>query len=153
MVKLLKEDADAFAAVNADPKLRNWDKKFTPLLDHKKVKRLISLIPKTNDKLRDYVEKYLDDLMAFVNARAAYEQELGWLREEFRFKLFLLKALRNDIAHGGEHEHPTFLLYSDELQDVLEKLLESIGNAIITNSAKFKTVDEVIKEIEVWWIR
>ena len=47
-----------------------------------------------------------------------------------------LKSLRNDIAHGGEHERPTFLLYSDELEDVLENLLQSIGNAILNDPRK-----------------
>ncbi len=91
--------------------------------------------------------------MEYVNDRPAYEARVELLRDEFRFKLFLLKALRNDIAHGGEHEHPTFLQYSEELEDVLENLLQSIGNAIINDSRKYRTVDDLIREIDIWWVR
>lgn len=153
MVRLAQEDVATVAAVNADPRLRGWDTKYTPLLDHNKVERLLALIPATNAKLSNYVRGYLDHLMEFVNNRAAYEARLELLRDEFRFKLFLLKSLRNELAHGGEHEHPTFLLYSDELEDVLENLLQSIGNAILNDSRKYKTVDDLISEIDVWWVR
>lgn len=153
VVRLVKEDVAAVAAGNADPKLRGWDTKYTPLLDHKKVEQLIALIPAANTKLNGYIRGYYDYLMGFVDNRAGYEARLELLRDEFRFKLFLLKSLRNDIAHGGEHEHPTFLLYSDELEDVLESLLQTIGNSIINDSRRYKTIEDLMSDLDVWWVR
>lgn len=153
LVKMIQGHPDVLSAINTELKLNGWDKTYKPLLDHRNVQKVIRLIPCSKSKLRAYAKSYLDYLLSFVNDRLHLEKELEVRRQQFRFKLYLLKNLRDEITHGGVQEHPTFMLFSDELQDVFERLLQSTGNAIINNPRKYTTVDALIKDVDIWWVR
>lgn len=153
LVKKLKADPVLAKTIDGSFRLKNWDRDRRVLADHRTVKRLIKLIPVEESDVRSYAQNYLEYLLPFVAHRKLYEEEVEVLRSEFRFKLLLLKSLRNDIAHFGVHEHPALDLYANEIQAIFEDVLVRVGNGIINEVPRHATMDSLINEFNEWWVK
>lgn len=152
LVKKLKTDSSLASKLDSIRALKNWSRDRRVLADHRRVELVIKLAP-DNTEVRSYAERYLEYLSPFVANRMHFEREVTLLRSEFRFKLLLLKGLRNEIAHFGVHEHPALDLYANELQGIFEDLLVRVGNGIIDEVPRHTTMDSLIKELNEWWVK
>lgn len=153
LVRMLSESKSLVKRLDNTPGLKDWNVNRRILADHENVKKVIALIPAGKKKVKDYAKQYLDFLISFVNNRTHYESKVELLRSEFRFKLLILKDLRNSITHSGRHEHPALLLYSNELQTIFEDLLFVVGNAVIQPDPRSAAMTALIDEVNEWWVK
>lgn len=64
-----------------------------------------------------------------------------------------LKRVRNEIMRSGLSEHPSMVLYSDEIEDIFEGLRVHVGNSVARQPHVNLTMESLIDDFAVWWIK
>lgn len=152
VVKMIETDDELKTVVEADSELTDWSKDIRVLVNHQKVARLLTLIPAEKAAVKKYVENYRDYLQRFVDSKDELLAEVDQRRGEYRFKLFLLKDLRNRMAHQALYFRPDIILYADELQEIFENLLRKIADVGLMTPPPYATVTDYIDNYEQLWI-
>lgn len=152
VVKMVETDNELKTVVEADAELTDWNKDVRVLVNHQKVARLLMLIPDEKTAVKNYVESYRDYLQGFVDSKDELLTEVDRRRGEYRFKLFLLKDLRNRMAHQALYYRPDIILYAEELQKIFENLLRKIADVGLMTPPPHATVADYIDSYEQLWI-
>lgn len=148
----VEEDDELRTVARADSELTDWSKDVRVLVNHQKVARLLTLIPDEKAAVKNYVENYRDYLQRFVDSKDELLAEVDQRRGEYRFKLFLLKDLRNRMAHQALYFRPDIILYAEELQEIFENLLRKIADVGLMTPPPYATVTDYIDNYEQLWI-
>jgi len=152
VIKMVEGDAELKGTVDADNELENWNRDQRILLSGEKVARLIDHVPTEKEEIKKYVESYRDYLQGFIDDREKIINEVERLREVFRFKLLLLKALRNDMVHKALPYSPEASIYAEELEDVLEDVIGKVGDDAIQPASGCNSIKDLIEQYEEIWI-
>jgi hypothetical protein len=152
VIKMVEGDAQLKGTVDADNELENWNRDQRILLSGEKVARLIDHVPTEKEEIKKYVESYRDYLQGFIDDREKIINEVERLREVFRFKLLLLKALRNDMVHKALPYSPEASIYAEELEDVLEDVIVKVGDDAIQPAPGCNSIKDLIEQYEEIWI-
>jgi hypothetical protein len=91
-------------------------------------------------------------LQKFVDSKDATLAEVDRKRGEYRFKLFLLKDLRNRMAHQALYYRSDIILYAEELQEIFENLLRKIADVGLIIPPPYANVSDYIDNYEQLWI-
>lgn len=152
VVKMVEADNELKAVIEADSELTDWNKDVRILVNHQKVARLLTLIPGEKTAVKNYVENYRDYLQGFVDSKDELLADVDRRRGEYRFKLFLLKDLRNRMAHQALYYRPDIILYAEELQKIFENLLRKIADVGLMTPPPYAAVADYIDNYEQLWI-
>lgn len=152
VIKMIEEDEIVKAIVETDSELTDWNKDLRVLLNHQKVAHLLTVIPNDKTSIKSYVESYRDYLQKFVDAKDDTLSEVEQRRSEYRFKLFLLKDLRNRMAHQALYYRPDIVFYAEELQEIFENLLGKIADVGLIIPPPHATVSDYIDSYEQFWV-
>jgi hypothetical protein len=93
----------------------------------------------------NYRQGFIDDREKIIN-------EVGRLKELFRFTLLFLKALRNDMVHQALSYSPEVSIYAEELEDVLEDVIVKVGGDAIQPAPECNSIKDLIKQYEEIWV-
>lgn len=152
VIKMVDGDAELKSVVDADEELKNWNRNLRVLLSGEKVAKLMDHIRDEKEQIKKYVESYRDYLQGFIDDREKIINEVERLRGLFRFKLLLLKALRNNMVHKAPSYSPEASIYAEELEDVLEDVIVKVGNDAIQPAPGCNSIKDLIEQYEEIWI-
>ncbi len=91
-------------------------------------------------------------MQGFVDSKDATLAEVDRRRGEYRFKLFLLKDLRNRMAHQALYYRTDIILYAEELQEIFENLLGKIADVGLMTPPPHTNVSDYIDSYERLWV-
>jgi hypothetical protein len=152
-IKMIQGDDELRSVVDADSQLKGWSTDRRVLLDHQNVARLLTHIADEKVQIKEYVEDYQDYLQKFVSSKQAILKEVDRLRSLFKFKLLLLKGMRNSMVHQALSFRPDAEVYAEVLEDILEDVIVKIGNDVIQPSPGCNSVRDLIDQYEELWIK
>lgn len=152
LINKISEDAKVKKIADSNSQLKKWDKNYKVLFNHKNAELLHNLIPESNKKIKDYAKGYIKYLQPFVDDESAYLKSVERMRSDFRFKLLLLKDLRNRMTHQGIFYHPEMIFYTEELQDIFENFLEKFANVAINQPPLLRNLEELIAQFDDLWV-
>lgn len=153
LVKMIDEDSKVKKVIESNQQLKNWNQNYKVLFNHKNADLLHKLIPKSKKKLKDYSQGYSEYLKPFVDNAGSYLKTVEKMRSDFRFKLLLLKDLRNRMTHQGIYYHPEMIFYTEELQDIFEDFLYKYANVAINQPPQSHTLKELITSFDDLWVK
>ncbi len=153
LIRMIAENAAIAAELDSRRSLRNWQRDRRVLLDQRKIRQVIKLAEKHDPKVSEYALRYYEGLKPFWEHRTAFEADVVTLQSRFKLKLLELKRVRNEIMHSGLSEHPSMVLYSDEIEDIFEGLLVQVGNSVARQPPVNLTMESLIDDFAVWWIQ
>jgi hypothetical protein len=148
LLKMLRTDPDILSILASSRKFLKWDQKIHVLLNLKKIDLLLTLIPPGKTSIANYAKLYRDYLNELRTSRRLVPKALAMSRENFNFKLLLLKNLRNQMAHEGTFYIPEMLLYNEELEEIFENILAVIGNEAIQPAPFYSELQQLIADGE-----
>jgi hypothetical protein len=152
-IKMVRGDAELRSIVDADVQLEGWSTDRRVLLNHQNVARLLTHIADEKVQIKEYVKGYQDYLRRFVDSRQAILKEVDRLRGLFKFKLLLLKGMRNSMVHQALSFRPDAKVYAEALEDILEDVIVKVGNDAIQPSPGCNSVRDLIDEYEELWVK
>lgn len=153
LVKMINEDMKVKKIIDSNQKLKDWNQNYKVLFNHKNAELLHKLVPRNSKKIKDYAQSYKEYLQPFVDDENAYLKRVERMRREFRFKLLLLKDLRNRMTHQGIYYHPEMIFYTEELQDIFENFLTKFANVVINQPPQLNNLEDLILYLDELWVR
>jgi hypothetical protein len=78
--------------------------------------------------------------------------EMERLRDRFRFRLLIIKQIRNDIVHRAISHENHVGLYTDELEKIFEKAIVKLTNDAIRQVPQCSSIKDLIIQYEEMWI-
>ena len=151
-MKKLKEDDGLVQILSGHPVLKDWNKDYRVLLNHNNVRALIDLIPSEKKELKDYVIGYEEYLYGFVRGRASIIEDMEELRASYRYRLFVIKQIRNDIVHQALGYESNVAIYTDELENIFEETIVKLTNDAIRAVPQCVSIKDLIAQYEELWI-
>lgn len=152
VVKQLEGDANIIEILRLHPELAGWDKDVRVLLNYKRVERLLDLLPQDKPEIKTYVLGYADYLKSFSASKATILREMESLQDQFRFRLLVLKNLRNHIVHQALTSMTNVSLYTDELEEIFEEAVVKLSNDAIRQIPACSSIRDLIEKYEEMWI-
>ena len=152
VIKKLKIDQDMIKILRTHPDLKDWDRDYRVLFSHNNVQTLIGLIPCEKKSLKDYVQGYSEYLYGFVKDKALIIEDMEALRAKYRFRLLVIKQIRNDIVHQALGYERNVGLYTDELEKVFEETIVKLTNDAIRAVPQCASIKDLIAQYEELWI-
>lgn len=153
LVKMINEDLKVKKIIDSNSQLKSWEENCGILFNHKNAELLHSLIPKSKKKIKDYAQSYREHLQPLVDDESYYLEKVEAMRSDFRFKLLLLKDLRNRMTHQGIYYHPEMIFYTDELQDIFENFLNKYANVAINQPPPISQLEDLVVEFDKLWVK
>lgn len=145
IITFIKQDETFKANVDNDRELIEWDKHDYVLLNPENLKRLINYTD--NLTVKDYIQNFIDDELN-PDQIAAYKEITKDMRLEFKFKIYLLYSLRNDIVHGAVDFYPNIELYFELIKDIIEGILIKMFYSAVDASSRNLTLENLTSELE-----
>ncbi|HSE19699.1 MAG TPA: hypothetical protein VLB46_21750 [Pyrinomonadaceae bacterium] len=150
--KQLKADPQLMHLLSLDDGLRDWNKDVRILFSYDNVQKLLKLIPSEKKALRDYVQGYADYLYGFVKDKDVILQDMEALRAKYRFRLLVIKQIRNDIVHQALGYESNVGLYTDELEKIFEEMIVKLTNDAIREVPQCTSIKDLIAQYAELWI-
>ena len=141
----IEQDTNLKETVNKDRELIEWDKHDYVLLNPENLKRLIDYTE--NLAVKDYIQNFIDDELS-PDQIEAYKIITEDMRLQFKFKVYLLYSLRNDIVHGAVDYYPNIELYFELIKDIIEGILLKMFYTAVDASSKSITLENLTLELE-----
>jgi len=151
MKKLAGDDATVQLLMRHD-NLKNWKTDYRVLLNYQNVTTLLDLIPSEKQALKDYVSGYAEYLHGFVSGKPLILRDMDQLRDRFRFRLLIIKQIRNEIVHRAISDENNVDLYTDELEEIFEKAIVKLTNDAIRQVPQCSSIKDLIMQYEEMWI-
>ena len=148
IITFINMDNDFKTKINDDSELIGWDKYDYVLLNPDNLRKLINYT--NNQDVKKYIKRFIDKKLTSAHI-SAYTKLTKNMREEFKFKIFLLNSLRNNIVHGAMDYHPNIDLYFNVLKSIVEDCLLKIFNEAVSTSSTCNTLDDLILDLEKPW--
>jgi hypothetical protein len=152
VVKQLNADSELPRALNLHTTLKDWNKDRRVLLNHGNVRILLDLISDEKKSLKDYVEGYREYLYGFVQSKDLIIRDMEALRATYRFRLLVIKQIRNEIVHQALGYASNVGLYTDELEKIFEEAIVKLTNDAIQQVPQCNSIKELIAQYEEMWI-
>lgn len=141
----IEQDKNFKETVNKDRELIEWNKHDYVLLNPENLKRLINYTE--NLAVKDYIQNFIDDELS-PDQIEAYKIITEDMRLQFKFKVYLLYSLRNDIVHGAVDYYPNIELYFELIKDIIEGILLKMFSTAVDESSKSITLENLALELE-----
>lgn len=148
IIIFIEQDNDFKTKINNDTELIGWDKHDYVLLNPNNLRKISSYT--TNLDVGDYIKRFIDEELT-PNHIFGYKEITRIMREQFKFKIFLLNSLRNDIVHGAVDYYPNIELYFKVIKEIVEGSLMKIFNESIDASSKCRTLEDLMFDLEKPW--
>lgn len=152
VMKQLNADPEAMNTLGLHDTLKDWDKDYRVLLNYQNVLTLLALIPSEKKSLKEYVQSYADYLQGFVENKTGIIEEMEALRSKYRFRLLVIKQIRNDIVHQALGYESNVGLYTDELEKIFHEAIVKLTNDSISDAPQCTSIKDLIAQYEELWI-
>jgi len=152
VVKQLNSDSEMPRVLSLHTTLKDWNKDRRVLLKHGNVRILLDLIPDEKKSLKDYVESYREYLYGFVQSKDLIIRDMEAVRATYRFRLLVIKQIRNEIVHQALGYASNVGLYTDELEKIFEEAIVKLTNDAIQQVPQCNSIKELIAQYEEMWI-
>lgn len=148
IIIFIEQDNDFKTKINNDTELIGWNNYDYVLLLPNNLRKISHYT--NNPAVRDYILRFIDEELT-PSRILGYKEITKVMREQFKFKIFLLYSLRNDIVHAAEDYYPNIELYFKVIKEIMEGCLLKIFYEAIDASSKCKTLEDLIADLEKPW--
>jgi hypothetical protein len=152
VIKMLAADVAMGELLALQDNLKGWQTDYRVLLNHANVTALVDLVPLEKQPLKDYIKDYAEHLHRYVKDKTLILRDVDRLRDRFRFKLLLIKQIRNDIVHRAISYENNVALYTDELETIFEEAIVKLTNDVIKKVPQCSSIKDLIMQYEEMWI-
>jgi|GEM_PF-2984525 hypothetical protein len=152
VIKQLQADNEMVDLLAVHDDLRDWNKDYRVLLSYQNVQGLLDLITPEKKQLKDYIHGYAEYLNRFVKEKDPILREMESMRDEYRFRLLVIKQIRNDIVHRAIASESNVSLYTDELENIFEDAIVKLTNDAIRQVPQCSSIKDLIAQYEEIWI-
>ena len=152
VMKQLGADEEMVEILKRHNDLKDWKRDYRVLLNHRNVQTLLGIIPTEKESLKNYARGYAEYLQGFVNDKALILRDMDLLRTKYRFRLLVIKQIRNDIVHQALGYKSDVGLYTDELEEIFEETIVKLTNDAIRAVPQCASIKDLIAQYEELWI-
>jgi hypothetical protein len=148
----LSSDQEITEILAQHQELKNWNRDYRVLLTYENVQTVLGLIPSEKKSLADYVQGYAEYLHRFAKDKSVILRDMESLRSIYRFRLLLIKQIRNNIVHQALGYESDVALYTDELEKIFEETIVKLTNDAIRAVPQCASIADLIAQYEELWI-
>lgn len=143
-LKLIEDDDELRAIADSDESLRGWERDERVLLDPRKTKVLLDLIPATRSDVRNSVSHHLEELENFASDSAGIAAYVERLRDYQLFKIGRLAEMRNDVVHEALYQDGRMAFYAEEAREILDDALDKMVGEVVHTNPECEDIDDLI---------
>lgn len=143
-LKLIENDDQLRAIADSDESLRGWERDERVLLDPRKTKALLDLVPATRPDARNSVSHLLEELENFASDSAGIAAYVERLRDYQLFKIGRLVEMRNDVVHEALYQDERIAFYAEEAREILDDALDKMVGDVVRTNPECEDIDDLI---------
>jgi hypothetical protein len=151
VIRLIEQDQELSALVEAVPQMQGWARNPTVLLRLDKVGQLIDLTPLSKVDARSYFRDFESDLRELSDDANEIDAILDISRDDGWFSLFCLYQYRNAMVHEALVYTPEIEHYADVLEYIVEDVLAKMAPYAVEPDPVCKSIDDLVCLYEPPW--